>query len=214
MSDNGTLQYISAKDTPRIKQLIYKKYIESRIDYLKAKKKLLTPIIMPHTKSITNYEKLISDYNYMRYINDLVTKSGDNYEPWINSDYARNNNHPENLIHPTVNNLLVRSKAESMIALSLSHHGIPFRYECLHKLSGIDIYPDFTIIKPKTGTTYLWEHFGMMDDPSYVTEFTNKINLYAKSGFIMGHNLICSFENKRNPLSIVSIENTIQLYLE
>lgn len=211
---SGSPQYIPSKNKDVIKKLVYKKFVDKRLAFLKAQQRTLAPLLKLHSRSIEEYEKMISDSHYMSLITDLIPPSVSGYKSWANMDYPRNHNHPENLIHPTVGNLIVRSKAESMIATALSNHGIPFRYEFLHTLSGIDLFPDFTIIIPSSGKMVIWEHFGLMDNEDYVNELKHKIELYAKNGFLMGDNLICSFENQAKPLSILEIEKLIMLYLE
>ena len=78
--------------------------------------------------------------------------------------YEKNPKYPEHLIHKTVSGIYVRSKSESMIALQLYTEKIPFRYECALQLGETTLYPDFTILHPKTGEIFYWEHFGMMDE--------------------------------------------------
>lgn len=211
---SGNSQYIPSHNKDIIKKLVYKKYLDKRLSYLKAQKHSLMPVTTAHSQSIDNYEKMISDQNYMSVISDLVSPAITDYESWASIDYPHNTNHPENLKHPTVNNLIVRSKAESMIATALSSHNIPFRYEFLHTMSGIELFPDFTIIVPSTEKMFIWEHFGLMNNKKYVDELKYKIEIYAENGYLMGDNLICSFESATKPLSILDIEKLIMLYLE
>lgn len=75
--------------------------------------------------------------------------------------------HPEHLKHPCLSGHLVRSKSELLIDQALFTHQIPFRYECALKLNDLTLYPDFTIRHPETGQFFYWEHFGMMDSPTY-----------------------------------------------
>ena len=56
---------------------------------------------------------------------------------------------------------------------------VPFRYECALTLGKTVIYPDFTIRDPSSGKTYYWEHFGMMDQPSYAARTFSKLQLYT-----------------------------------
>jgi len=60
-----------------------------------------------------------------------------------------------------------RYKSEVFIDMALFTNNIPFRYECALELGHSTLYPDFTIRHPKTGEICYWEHFGLMDDPSY-----------------------------------------------
>ena len=63
----------------------------------------------------------------------------------------------------------MRSKSEVLIANSLLHYGIPYKYECPLKLAnGIIRYPDFTVLNPKTRDIKYWEHLGKMGDIDYI----------------------------------------------
>ena len=69
----------------------------------------------------------------------------------------------------------VRSKSEVIIANALHRNKIPYRYEYPLQLSnGKIVYPDFTVLNLKTRKEYIWEHFGMLDDPHYRETMLNK----------------------------------------
>ena len=91
---------------------------------------------------------------------------------------------------------------------------IPFRYECPLELGNTTLYPDFTIMHPKTGELIYWEHFGMMDDPAYCKNVFSKLNLYVANGIIPNINLITTYETKDFPLDTEQINNMISLYLQ
>ena len=71
---------------------------------------------------------------YVELLSDYFGKLDSEATVWANADYPKNTNYPESLVHPTVGGLMVRSKSESMIAIALSEHEIPFRYENLIRL--------------------------------------------------------------------------------
>lgn len=69
----------------------------------------------------------------------------------------------EALIHKTRKGTLVRSKSEVIIADLLWSKKIDFQYERqLIADDGSWKWPDFTIDDDMTGTTYYWEHLGML----------------------------------------------------
>lgn len=89
---------------------------------------------------------------------------------------------PENLIHKTMRNELVRSKSELTISEKLIQHGLPYHYEKL--LIAPDktmVRPDFTI--PWQGEDYYWEHLGMLDLADYKARWERKREWYRKHGF-------------------------------
>lgn len=128
---------------------------------------------------------------------------------WMNSPYERSTKYPEQLIHKTISNHLVRSKSEAIIDTILHINKIPFRYECALNLGQTMIYPDFTIRHPKTGALYYWEHFGLMDDPVYSKNAYSKLQLYTSIGIVPSIQLITTFETKENPLSIETVEKIV-----
>lgn len=89
---------------------------------------------------------------------------------------------------------------------------IPHRYECELCLGNTIIYPDFTLRHPRTGDTYYWEHFGLMDNPAYCRTMANKLELYTKNGIIPSINLITTYETDNHPLSPETINRTIETY--
>ena len=99
-----------------------------------------------------------------------------------------------------------------MIAMALSEREIPFRYENLIMIGEARIAPDFTIMHPRTGKLIYWEHFGLIDDENYFSDFAAKIRIYAQANIILGDNLIASFETKDTPLSYTTINNIINQY--
>jgi hypothetical protein len=44
--------------------------------------------------------------------------------------------------------------------------------------------PDFTIIDDTTGTTYYWEHLGMLQRPSYRRQWQAKLAWYKSHGIL------------------------------
>lgn len=99
-----------------------------------------------------------------------------------------------------------------MIATILKAYQIPFRYECILKLGGNTVFPDFTIRHPINGNTLYWEHFGLMDDFEYSKKAYSKLQLYNSFGIIPSIHLITTYETKDNPLSMEVIENIVKHY--
>lgn len=97
--------------------------------------------------------------------------------------------------YSTNNGEKVRSKSEKILAdLFLSWH-IPYKYECPLYLDDYHTFhPDFTFLDPATDQEIYWEHFGLMDDPTYAQKSMQKINRYAKQGIILFDRLLASFE--------------------
>ena len=102
---------------------------------------------------------------------------------------ARETNEPrfleESLIHRTERGELVRSKSELVIADKLHARGIDYAYEERLVLpNGRERYPDFTIEDPASGTTFYWEHLGMLADPGYRSRWEFKREEYIDAGIL------------------------------
>ena len=82
----------------------------------------------------------------------------------------------------------------------------------MEQLDGIMIYPDFTIRHPKTGETFYWEHFSLMDNPTYSKNACSKLQHYISSGIIPSIQLITTYETKDNPLSAEKVEKIVEEY--
>lgn len=132
---------------------------------------------------------------------------------WVHAVYEKNPNHPEKLVVPTVTGEMVRSKSEAMILMLLEYSGIPYRYECRLDIDRKAYYPDFTIRHPYTGEIFYWEHVGMLDDPSYRSDFLNKLHKYINNGLLPDHNLILTYESDGHPLDIKIALDKIREFL-
>ncbi len=132
---------------------------------------------------------------------------------WDYERYDKSTEHPEHLIIPTKKGNLVRSKSEALIANALYDLNIPYRYEAILETKAFPMYPDFTIMSPKTGKIIYWEHFGKIDDSEYRGKMFRKLAAYTGSGYVPGTDLIMTFEDKMHPLTIDEVQNMIQHYL-
>ena len=106
----------------------------------------------------------------------------------------------------------MRSKSEAMIAQVLFSHGIPYRYEEIHQILDASIATDFTIMHPVSHKIILWEHFGLSDLPNYQRSIDYKMPRYIRAGYLPGHNLITTYEDKQRPLSYVQVEALVKMY--
>lgn len=109
----------------------------------------------------------------------------------------------------------VRSKSEIIIADALDRAGIPYRYEFPASIKGWGtLYPDFTCLDVRTRKEIIWEHFGLMGDTDYSENTLQKIAHYAASGYILGKNLIATFESGTTPLSAKQVQGYIKAHFK
>lgn len=89
-----------------------------------------------------------------------------------------------NLIYHTEKGDLVRSKSEWIVADKLHRAGIDYQYEQPLVLSGVERFPDFTIVDDDSGTTWYWEHNGMLSNEEYSRRWERKLAAYREEGIL------------------------------
>ena len=86
-------------------------------------------------------------------------------------------------IHVSAKGEFMISKSEVIIANMLHAKHIRYAYEApLSDGSGITIHPDFTMEDDDLGTTYYWEHQGMLTDDGYRGKWAIKQEWYERNG--------------------------------
>ncbi len=88
-------------------------------------------------------------------------------------------------IHRSRRGELMISKSEVIIANELAAAGIEYEYE--RPYVGKDKtrrYPDFTIEDADTGTTWFWEHLGMLGDKEYERKWKLKLEWYRQNDIL------------------------------
>lgn len=88
-------------------------------------------------------------------------------------------------IHRSRRGELMISKSEVIIANELMSAGVFYEYE--RPFIGRDRtrrYPDFTIEDADTGTTWFWEHLGMLGDAEYERKWKAKLEWYRRNGIV------------------------------
>ena len=108
----------------------------------------------------------------------------------------------------------VRSKSEIILADIFDSYPIPRKFECPVKLyNGKIIHPDFTLLNVRERKEYIWEHFGRADDPGYMRYNVTRLNALIRSGFILGINMIMTFETGETPLDTNTVRALIEQFL-
>lgn len=116
----------------------------------------------------------------------------------------------DHLIHITINNELVRSKSEVIIANELHHSGLPYAYEKRLKFSdGKQWSPDFTIF-PGSQKEIYWEHLGMLGNKGYRMNWERKRKSYENNGISEANgNLIITRDDFNGAFDAAKIEDII-----
>lgn len=186
-------RYMKANEFELAKALVQKDYEERELETAKTEKKLIGRLL-----SFLRERKRVFDL--------LVPRRKALVKPYDFSDdeYARlwqsipyEGKSTEGCqVYETERGEKVRSKSEALVANMFFHAGIPYKYEKPLKLrNGKTIHPDFTVLNKRTREVFIFEHFGRMDDEDYRDEsFFKRLRDYTESGYVIGVNLIVSFE--------------------
>lgn len=205
--------YLPKSQRTLAEQLATKKYVIKLIEDLSQEKRAIEFYLRHHKEGESIAEELfLQTPEYKKLLLPNFRPLSEELRNWAAQPHETNPKNPENLIFKTASGRMVRSKSEVMIDLFLSVNQIPFRYEAALNLSGITIFPDFTIRHPKTGEYYYWEHFGMMDNPEYLKNVGSKIQLYGEHGIIPSVQLIATYETKEFPLNVELVQELIRFY--
>lgn len=112
------------------------------------------------------------------------------------------------------NGICVRSKSEVIIAERLIAAGVPFFYEPIITIDHVEQWlPDYYVLNKRTKQSFIWEHFGMMDNPEYSSNACGKISAYARNDFLLGKDLIISMESAKHPLDTEYVDEIIKKFL-
>ncbi|MCR4940170.1 MAG: hypothetical protein K5930_08715 [Treponemataceae bacterium] len=222
--DDTSGHYIPSRKLSLIKALAQKDYDKSVVAALKKESRLLQNALRGYKsfgKRITHAENAFSKLSEARrkLIKPVCLPDGIFAEIWQAIPYEKKlfpANIPE--FH-TLHGERVRSKSEIIIADTLSRMNIPYRYEYPLEIKTENgekrtFYPDFLCLNLRTRQEFIWEHFGMMDDPEYTASMVRKLKLYEKNGIYLGKNLIISVENSSTPIGAKQIEKTAARYLQ
>ena len=117
--------------------------------------------------------------------------------------------HVEGLIHKTRSGVIVRSKSEVIIADALYNEEIKFEYEKLKEENGHRCIPDFTF-EDAGGDTIIWEHLGLLDNPSYRASWERKLEFYNSIGFIEGENLFTTRDHEGGSIDSNEIQEVVK----
>lgn len=209
-------RYLKKEKENLVKKIVQRDYDAHISKYAQERIKIIE-------KFLDNYEKtnLNNVYNKMNsYRKELIESpviSDEEYvKQWQSVKYEKKEIQDNGQIIVTERGEYVRSKSEKIIADKLYMLGVPYRYECPILLDGkVKVFPDFTILKmPDREEVYL-EHFGMLDDPEYVSMAIYKLNTYEKNGIYLGTKLFLTYETSKKPLNVKALNEMInQLWVE
>lgn len=206
--------YIKEKDIDLAKKLAQKDYDKKVLCSIEKEINAITKYLSscPDKKAEDIYENLHRERQ--KIITPIIETDEEYIRKWQEEIYQGKEFYEDTPELYTLKGERVRSKSELIIADMLSNEGIPYRYEYPLYFRGIGkIYPDFTLLHTRNREEMFWEHFGMMDDPTYVENAIKKITTYEQNGIFPGENLIMTFETRKHPINQRLVKRLIEHYL-
>jgi len=203
-------KYLKKSNMKLIKKLAKKRFlINYRKDLLNELEAIDLYLNCRKRANMSAYEHLGDNKELRNLIFSTGTELSDFVAEWLNEPFTPNPYKREKLIVATNDGTYVRSKSEAMIYNRLKESGLEVIYEKELKIYGKSIYPDFTILNPKTNKIYIYEHFGMLDDLKYFDKFESKIHLYIRNGYVIDNNFFMTKETQSMPFDIREVDNII-----
>lgn len=213
-AEPGKQTLIPKKNIPLAQQLASKKYLTSLLSDLKFEKEALQDYLIHYEKFSPQVNHFFNHPIYPTLLPQTLQPQPETLSVWVNEPYIKNSSHLDQLKYHSASGNMLRSKSEVFIDQILYRKSIPYRYECLLAFGEYSFFPDFTIRNPQSGELFYWEHFGMMDNPSYSQNTFQKLALYISHGYIPGVNLITTFETKNHPLDVTYVETLINHFFQ
>ena len=211
-SDGTHCTYLSKKNRHIAEQLALKKLLTLQLEDAINEKHAILAYLSTRENSNSPEQFFTNHPEFQNLLSTMYPSVSDALLQWSKEPFEQNTNHPDGLIHQSVSGQKLRSKSEVFIDTALCANGIPFRYECALHLADLTLFPDFTIRHPRTGATYYWEHFGLMDDPSYAKNACAKLQTYTHYGIIPTIQLITTYETREHPLTLETVDKIIDEY--
>lgn len=203
------------KDSRLLRQLSNKRLAESTLPLMKQNLSAAESFLQIHSGQEARdiAESFPPELQLLNF--NLIQTSTAIDKIWSETSYPTNPYRQDDLILKTKKGCFVRSKSEMIISDLLFARGILYRNECRLDLNDgkAPIYPDFTILHPKTKKIIYWEHFGLMDNLDYSKDACRKMNRYMNAGILPGENLIFTFETSDTPLNSAAADRIIDYYL-
>ena len=207
-------RFLAKGDEVLIRQLLQKYYLKK---VLKAAKNELLALskmlnIYPADLPEEMFEKLPEELRSG--VEPIILGNEQDAREWMAEPFVGKPFKDDAPVYKTIKGERVRSKSEVMIADRMFFRGVPYKYECPIMIDGQVIHPDFSMKRMSDNKLIYHEHCGRMDDPEYVNDLVERVNLYNQAGIMQGDRLTFSFETADKPLDNRVIDRLIDEFFK
>lgn len=208
-------KYIPRSQRERAEKLAWRSFLVIRKREVDNEIAAVDAYLERHKRTGSGAEKFANKHEgYLELIEPFLRIKDENLNEWVKAPYDKLNRYQEQLIYKGIDGQFYRSKGEVLLANRFVERGIAFRYEDSFRMfDGEIVYPDFQIMHPITHEIIIWEHFGMMDRPTYRNINMLKLVKYAHSGYYINHNLIVTMEGDGMFLDMEEVDRIIDRIL-
>lgn len=204
-------KYVSSKNKKTVQKIIQQQYDKKALKACKTQFTLINKLLQEKHSIENVYAKLPAGKQVLT--TPATTPDNIYAKNWISQPYTPKPFFPGDPGFYTTSGQRVRSKSEIIIATILEKMHIPYRYEYPLQIGTKTLHPDFYCLNTKTHKEFIWEHFGMMDNPDYSQNFVLKMQTFNSNNFFLGKNLLVTFESKNFPLNPKIAEKILKNYL-
>lgn len=204
-------KYVQSKNIKTVQKIVQKEYDRKTIKACKLQLKIIKKLLQEKNSIEKVYDKMPAGKQVLT--TPATTPDNIYAKNWTAQPYTPKPFSPGDPEYYTTTGQRVRSKSEIIIATILEKLHIPYRYEYPLQIGTRTMHPDFYCLNTRTHKEFIWEHFGMMDNPDYAENFVQKMQTFNNNNYYLGKNLIVTFESKNLPLNPKMAERILKNYL-
>ena len=207
-------RFLAKGDEVLIRQLLQKYYLKKVLKAAKNELAALSKMLSLYPDDLPEelYEKLPEELRMG--VEPVILGNEQDAREWMAEPFVGKPFKDDAPVYKTIKGERVRSKSEVMIADRMFFRGVPYKYECPIMIEGQVIHPDFTMKRMSDNKLIYHEHCGRMDDPEYVNDLVERVNLYNQAGIMQGDRLTFSFETADKPLDNRVIDRLIDEFFK
>ena len=207
-------RFLAKGDEVLIRQLLQKYYLKKVLKAAKNELAALSKMLNIYPADLPEdlYEKLPEELRMG--VEPVILGNEQDAREWMAEPFVGKPFKDDAPVYKTIKGERVRSKSEVMIADRMFFRGVPYKYECPIMIDGQVIHPDFSIKRMSDNKLIYHEHCGRMDDPEYVNDLVERVNLYNQAGIMQGDRLTFSFETADKPLDNRVIDRLIDEFFK